>query len=139
MVKSEGKTLSKILSESETRLSVCVVEAMTVTESWDRAGQPQGDQIECKPMGVCPSLGGQGDFTQPAAHSQSLLVSCAGCTQTHTHTCMQHALVPLCSLSWYRRRYTHGLMHTHIHTGSIHIQLRYKEYNISFGETLLQN
>lgn len=45
--------------EREKRASVCgAVKAMTVTESWDRARQPQGSQIEWKPMGVWPSLGG---------------------------------------------------------------------------------
>lgn len=34
------------------------VEAKVVTESWDRAGQPQAAQIEWKPTGVWPSLGG---------------------------------------------------------------------------------
>lgn len=54
----EKKRADKRLKEREREGPRCAVKAMTVTESWDRAGQPQGGQIEWKPMGVWPSLGG---------------------------------------------------------------------------------
>ncbi|TNN74219.1 hypothetical protein EYF80_015462 [Liparis tanakae] len=54
----DSKSLNE--RERERRPSVYVVNAVTVTESRDRAVQPQGGQIEWKPMGYhyCPVDGG---------------------------------------------------------------------------------
>ena len=120
-------------TEKERQASVLAVKAMTLTElGQGRAATGRPDWVETHGSVAIP-WGPLGDFIQPAAHSQILLVDCAGCTHTDMHTPMQPALVPLCSPSWYRKRH----MHTHRqHNTDLqfchHITLRFTPFSIHF-------
>lgn len=85
---------------------------------WGRDGsrEPgQGSLADGRVVFPWGPKGAIGGFTQPAAHSQSLLLVCAWCIQTHTSPCMDacmdacmHAtMMPLCSPSWYKKSCSH--------------------------------